>query len=50
MDSPWLAFLELFVVLGFGLGWAVLELLQLRRDKRRSEESEHAAGRDEPPA
>jgi hypothetical protein len=45
--SGLLGFMELFVVLAFALGWAVLELVALRMDKRRqaharSEGDEHA--------
>jgi hypothetical protein len=34
--SP-LAFMELFVVLAFAIGWGILELLTRRLDKRRAE-------------
>ncbi len=37
MKFSWLAFTEMFVVLGFGLGWAVLELVGLRLDRKRRE-------------
>ena len=37
MNSPWLGLLELFIVLGFVVGWGVLELVGLRLDKRRRE-------------
>jgi len=37
------AFLELFIVLGFGLAWGVLELMGLRLDKKRAAEKERAA-------
>ncbi len=42
----WMAFFEMFVVFGFALGWAVLELVGLRLDKRRAEEAAKAE-RDE---
>jgi hypothetical protein len=35
MKHPWLGLIELFVVLMFGLGWAVLEWVVLRMDRRR---------------
>ncbi len=38
----WMAFFEMFVVFGFALGWAVLELVGLRLDKRRAEEAARA--------
>lgn len=37
MDSGLLAFMELFVVLAFAIGWGVLELITLRMDKRKRE-------------
>jgi len=39
MNSKWMAFMELFVVFGFVLGWAVLELVALRLDKRKAKEN-----------
>jgi hypothetical protein len=38
-----LAFLELFIVLGFALAWGVLELVGLRLDRKRAKEKEEAA-------
>lgn len=35
-SSHWLGLLELLIVFGFLLGWAVLELILLRYDKRRN--------------
>ena len=35
MRSPWLGLIELFVVLGFVLAYAAVELWILARDKRR---------------
>jgi hypothetical protein len=40
MDSPWLGFIEMGVVLLFGLGWGVLELVGLRLDRKRKEMNE----------
>jgi hypothetical protein len=39
MKHAWLGMIELFVVLMFGLGWAVLEWVVLRMDRRRSREA-----------
>ena len=49
MDFNPLAFLELFIVLGFALGWGVLELVGLRLDKRRAEEKARASADSKPP-
>lgn len=38
MSSGTLVLLEMLLVLGLVLGWAVWELLSLRRDKRRDKE------------
>jgi len=38
-DAPWLGLLELVVVLTFAIGWGVVELVQLRRDRRRTEDA-----------
>ena len=40
MDSPWLGFIEMGVVLLFGLGWGILELVGLRLDRKRKEMNE----------
>lgn len=40
MNSPWLGFIEMGVVLMFGLGWAVLELVGLRLDRKREQRGE----------
>jgi hypothetical protein len=45
-----LGFIEMFVVLAFAAGWGILELVGLRLDKRRAEESRRAADRADPPA
>jgi hypothetical protein len=50
MESGWLGLIELGVVLAFALGWAVLELVGLRLDRRRREEAERARRDGEPPA
>ena len=39
-SSPWLGFIEMGVVLLFGVGWGVLELVGLRLDRKRREEKE----------
>jgi hypothetical protein len=44
MDRPWLGFIEMFVVLMFAAGWAVLELAGLRLDRKRREREESAGG------
>lgn len=38
MESSALALMELFIVLAFVLGWAVLEIVGLRLDKARERE------------
>jgi len=42
MDSSLLGLMELFIIFAFVLGWAILELVSLRLDKRRKEEAERA--------
>jgi hypothetical protein len=49
-SSPWLGFIEMGVVLMFGLCWGVLELLGLRLDRKRKEESERNKSSAGPPA
>jgi hypothetical protein len=39
MSSPWLGLIEMGVVLLFGVGWGVLELVGLRLDRKRKEEA-----------
>lgn len=39
-SSPWLGLIEMGVVLMFALGWAILELVGLRLDRRRKVEQE----------
>lgn len=45
-----LGFIELFVVFGFALGFAVIELVCLRLDKRKKEEAERAKEAEPPVA
>jgi hypothetical protein len=47
--SPWLGLIEMGVVLMFGIGWGVLELVGLRLDQKRKER-ERDQKSDEPPA
>jgi hypothetical protein len=47
--SPWLGLIEMGVVLMFGIGWGVLELVGLRLDRKRKER-ERDQKSDEPPA
>lgn len=47
MEFNPLAFLELFVVLGFALAWGVLELVCLRLDKKKDAEKARAAAEAE---
>jgi hypothetical protein len=47
--SPWLGFIEMGVVLMFGVGWGILELVGLRLDrKRKQRERDQKPG--DPPA
>jgi hypothetical protein len=43
VSSSWLGLMELFVGAAVVLGWAVIELVILRRDKRRAAEQERSA-------
>jgi hypothetical protein len=47
--SPWLGFIEMGVVLTFGLGWAILELVGLRLDRKRKQERERQEKSGPPP-
>ncbi len=38
--SPWLGFIEMAVVFMFGIGWAIMELVGLRLDRKRKAERE----------
>ena len=49
MESPWLGLIELFVVLAFGLGWGILELVALRIDRRRGAEKRACRAGESPP-
>jgi hypothetical protein len=40
-----LAFIEMFVVFAFAIGWGILELVGMRLDKKRKEEREREAGK-----
>lgn len=42
MDNSWLALLELLIGAMILLGWAAIELVSLRLDKRREEEKARA--------
>jgi len=52
VDNSWLALLELLIGAMILLGWAAIELVSLRLDKRREEEKARAqaagAGADPP--
>jgi hypothetical protein len=47
MNSAWLGFIEMGVVLMFGLGWGILELVGLRLDRKRKQKAD--SGKDQPP-
>jgi len=49
MEFNPVAFMELFLVLGFGLAWGVLELVGLRLDKKNAAEKARAAAEAEQP-
>ena len=38
MENSFLAFMEMFIILAFALGWGVLELVTLRLDRKRQAE------------
>jgi hypothetical protein len=44
MEFTPLAFMELFVVLAFAIGWAILEVVTRRLDKRRAREDAEKEG------
>lgn len=48
MSSKWMAFMEMFLVFGFVLGWAVLELVAMRLDKRKAKENKAADDAGDP--
>ena len=45
MEFNPLAFIEMFVVFAFAIGWGILELVGMRLDKKRKEEREREAGK-----
>jgi hypothetical protein len=47
-SSGMLGFMELFIVLAFALGWAILELVTLRMDKRRQERAQRERSSETP--
>lgn len=51
-SQSWLGLIEMFVVLLFGVGWGILELVGLRLDRKKREAAERAAREagGEPPA
>jgi hypothetical protein len=50
MDSfPWLGLIEMGVVLMFGVGLGVIELVGLRLDRKRKEEKERSKESETPP-
>jgi hypothetical protein len=42
MENGFLAFMEMFIILAFALGWGVLELVTLRLDRKRKAEQERS--------
>jgi len=44
--SPWLGFIEMGVVLMFGIGWGIMELVGLRLDRKRKERERHQKSGD----
>ncbi len=49
MENGFLAFMEMFIILAFALGWGVLELVTLRLDRKRQAERERSDGKAEEP-
>ena len=47
MENGFLAFMEMFIILAFALGWGVLELVTLRLDRKRKAERERSEGEAE---
>jgi hypothetical protein len=47
MENGFLAFMEMFIILAFALGWGVLELVTLRLDRKRKAEQEGSKGEGE---
>jgi hypothetical protein len=44
MENSFLAFMEMFIILAFALGWGVLELVTLRLDRKRQAERQRSDG------
>jgi hypothetical protein len=49
MENSFLAFMEMFIILAFALGWGVLELVMLRLDRKRKAERERSEGKAQTP-
>ena len=50
MENGFLAFMEMFIILAFALGWGVLELVTLRLDRKRTAEKQRSDGDAETPS
>jgi hypothetical protein len=48
MENGFLAFMEMFIILAFALGWGVLELVTLRLDRKRQAERKRSDREAEP--
>jgi hypothetical protein len=49
MENGFLAFMEMFIILAFALGWGVLELVTLRLDRKRRAERKRSDGEAKTP-
>jgi thiosulfate reductase cytochrome b subunit len=49
MENSFLAFMEMFIILAFALGWCVLELVTLRLDRKRQAARERSDGEAKTP-
>jgi hypothetical protein len=49
MENSFLAFMEMFIILAFALGWGVLELVTLRLDRKRKAEQQRSDGKAKSP-
>jgi hypothetical protein len=49
MENGFLAFMEMFIILAFALGWGVLELVTLRLDRKREAARERSDGEAKTP-
>lgn len=49
MENGLLAFMEMFIILAFALGWGVLELVTMRLDRKRMAEQQASDGERETP-